>query len=285
VSPRGRLPVVRDLTLPYALSLLVAGLLAAVSVAGLLYGQGGLYDPDPRTLPTFLGQDGLTLVAGLPLLLVSLRLARRGSLRGLMLWAGSLFYVTYSYAYYVLGARFNPLFLAYVVVVSASGYALLYILLSLDAEAIEARFSARTPVRALGGFLAFMGAFPAAMWVAAIVAATASGATPSAVERVVWPMDLVVAFPALFWGGVWLWRRQALGYAVGGVLLVKAAAVGPTLVLNSWLVTRWGVPLDPMLPFYAFVGAGGLLGTVVYLRAVDPPVSRPVPRAGMRSAA
>jgi hypothetical protein len=277
--------VTRDLTLPYTLSLLVAALLAVVSVAGLLYGQRGLYDPDPRTLPTFLGQDGLTLAAGLPLLLASEWLARRGSLRGLLLWAGSLFYVAYSYAYYVLGVRFNALFLAYVVVVSASGYALLYVLLSLDAEAVKRRFSARTPARALGGFLAFMGAFPAAMWVAAIVAAAAGGTAPSAVERVVWPMDLVVAFPALFWGGVWLWRQQALGYAVGGILLVKAAAVGPTLVLNTWLVTRWGVPADPMLPFYALVGVGGVLGTTLYLRAVDRPVSRPPPLPGAPAAA
>jgi hypothetical protein len=27
------------------------------------------------------------------------------------------------------------------------------------------------------------------------------------------------------WGGVWLWRRQALSYVVAGLPLVKAAAV------------------------------------------------------------
>jgi hypothetical protein len=269
-----RLPVTQDLTFPFVLSLLVAVLLAAISLAGLLFGTRGLYDPDPKTLPTFLGQDGMTLAVGLPLLLWSVRATRRGSLRGLLLWAGSLFYVAYSYAYYVLGARFNPLFLAYVAVVSTSGYALLHLLLSLDAEAVAARFSARTPARMLGGFLVFMGAFPAAMWVAAIVATTAAGAQPSVVERLVWPLDLVVAFPALFWGGVWLWRRRALGYAVGGVLFVKAATIGPTLVLNSWLVTLWGVPLDPMVPFYALVGLGGVAGTVVYLRAIAPSVAR-----------
>ena len=277
------LPVSRDLGFPCALSLLVAALLTLVSTAGLLFGQRGLYDPDPRTLPTFLGQDALTLAFALPLLLFSLAGSRRGSLRALLLWAGVLFYLTYSYAYYVLGARFNVLFLAYVAIVSVSGYALLYLLMSLDPDAIRARFSAGTPVRALGGFLIYMGAFPAVMWVIGIASATASGGAPSTVERLVWPLDLAVAFPALFWGGLWLWRRLALGYAVAGILFVKAAAVGPTLVLNSWLVTLWGAPLDPMLPFYVIVGTGGLLGTVVCMRSIDPRVSLPspgVPAAG-----
>jgi hypothetical protein len=46
VAADGRpLPVIRDLTLPSALSLLVAGLLALTSVAGMLFGHQGLYSP------------------------------------------------------------------------------------------------------------------------------------------------------------------------------------------------------------------------------------------------
>jgi CHASE2 domain-containing sensor protein len=81
-------------------------------------------------------------------------------------------------------------------------------------------------------------------------------------------MDLVVAFPAMFWGGIWLIRKQPLGYLVGGLLLVKAASVGLTLVVTSWLVTWWGEPLDPMLPAYAVVGLGGVVLSWLYLRNV-----------------
>ena len=83
-------------------------------------------------------------------------------------------------------------------------------------------------------------------------------------------MDLVLALPAMFWGGVWLWRRCDLGYLVAAPLLVKAAAVGLTLVVNTWLATRWGVPVDPMLPAYAAVGLGGFALSVLYLRSVVP---------------
>ena len=258
------------LSVAYVLSLLAAALLAITSVAGLLYGQRGLYTRDPATLPTFLGQDVMTLAAGLPVLLGAMRLTGRGSARGLLVWIGALFYFAYSYLYYPLNPEFNVLYLAYVAIVSSSGFALLYLLLNIDAEAVRARFSERTPTRLLGGFMAVMGALFAAKWVSAIVADLATGTTPSHVDQTVWPLDLIVALPALFWGGVWLWRRQPWGYVVGGLLLMKMALLGATLVLNTWLVTLWGRPADPTAPFYAIVGLGGLAGLVVYLRNLVP---------------
>jgi len=108
----------------------------------------------------------------------------------------------------------------------------------------------------------------AAKWLSGIVLALVGGTTPTPKELGVWPMDLVVAFPALFWGGIWLWRRQALGYVVAALLLVKAASVGLTLVVLAWLVMLWGGPADPMLPAYAIIGLGGAGLTVLYLRQV-----------------
>jgi hypothetical protein len=202
-----------------------------------------------------------------PLLLGAVWLARCGSLRGLLVWVGTLFYIAYSYLYYPLNPEFNALYLGYIAIVAMSGYGLLYLLLGIDADAVRARFSARVPARVLGGFMAGMAALFAAKWVAAIVTAQRTDAMPSHVDLTVWPLDLIVALPALFWGGVWLWRRESWGYVVAGLLLLKMALLGATLVLNTWLVTRWGRPVDTMAPFYAIVGLGGLGSLVVYLRA------------------
>jgi hypothetical protein len=141
------LPVIRPLRFPFALSLVVAALLVISWVAGLLYGQRGLYEPNPATLPTFLAQDAITLVIGIPLLLASLWAARRGSVRGLLLWMGTLFYVAYTYSYAVLGTWLAPLFLLYVAIVSMSLYSLIFLLVSTDEDGVRARFSAHTPVR------------------------------------------------------------------------------------------------------------------------------------------
>jgi hypothetical protein len=269
-TTREKLPATRGLALAYALSGVTAVLLLVTSVAGLVFGQGGLYGPDPATMPAFLGQDALSLIVGLPLLLGSLALARRGSLRGLLLWMGVLFYIAYSYAYYPLSPEFNALYLVYIVIVSASLYSLVYLLLSVNAEAVQARFSARTPVRLIGGFMMVMALLLTLKWVSTIIGTLADGAIPTHVQLVVWPLDLIVALPALFWGGLWLWRRHPLGYLVTGLLLLKAAFVGVTLVVDTWLVTLWGQPLDPTLPAYAVIGLGGLFLTAMYLRCIRP---------------
>jgi len=263
------LPLTRSVTLPLVTSLLTAGLLVVTSVAGLLLGQHGLYRTDPRTLPAFLAQDGITLAIGLPILLGSLWQARRGSVRGLLVWMGLLFYFAYSYAYYLLSPEFNVLYLAYIAIVSMSGYSLLYLLLSVDADAIKDRFSARTPVRLAAGFLMVMALVMSAKWITGIIGSLSGRPTPTPVELGVYPMDLVIAFPAMFWGGVWLWRREPLGFVVGALLLMKAAAIGVGLVVASWLVTVWGAPLDPMIPGYATVGLGAGALAVMYLHNIE----------------
>ena len=68
-------------------------------------------------------------------------------------------------------------------------------------------------------------------------------------------------------------------HVVAGLMLLKAAFVGITLVVDSYLVTLWGEPLDPMLPAYAVIGLGGLVFLVVYLRSVLP-ISAP-PRGSL----
>lgn len=106
-----------------------------------------MYRPDSATLPTFLGQDAITLLIVLPLLFASTCSARRGSGRGLLLWAAGLFYVAYSYSYYVLNPEFNWLYLAYIAIVAMSMYSCLYLLLATDAKRVAEQFDARTPVR------------------------------------------------------------------------------------------------------------------------------------------
>ncbi len=75
---------------------------------------------------------------------------------------------------------------------------------------------------------------------------------PRVLPRLVWPLDLVVAFPARAGGGVLAW----LGCRV----------------LNTWIATTfWSVPVDPAVPVYAIGGLGGLVLAVQYLRYVQAP--------------
>ena len=263
-----RLPVIRSLSLPFVLSSIVAALLLISSVAGLLFGQRGLYQPDPATLPSFLTQDVITLLIATPLLVACLWQVCRGSVRALLLWMGTLFYIAYAYSYAVFGTWLPPLFLVYVAIVSMSIYSLIYLLVSTDADAVRARFAARTPVRWAGGFLIVMSVLLATLWVVMIVGDILSGTPPKSTQFVIWPLDLVIALPALFWGGLWLWRRQPLGYVVGGIVLMKAAAEGLGLVAQTVVTVFMSGIGDDVLPAYVVIGVGGLLLLFLYLRGL-----------------
>ena len=81
VAPSAGLPVERDLTLAYRLSLAIAVLMAVASTAGLVLGPAGLYGAQPKLavgvteaeagllVPGLLGQDAFNLVVGVPILL------------------------------------------------------------------------------------------------------------------------------------------------------------------------------------------------------------------------
>jgi hypothetical protein len=146
------------------------------------------------------GQDAVTLVLGLPLLLASMWLAHRGSARGLLLWAGALFYFAYSYYFYVTGG-FNALFLVYAATVSTSLYGLLSLLFAVDLGALKARFATETPVRLVGGFMVGYALLFAFMWVGMTLASVAAGTRPDEVVRSVVAIDCAVLLPLLLFGG------------------------------------------------------------------------------------
>jgi hypothetical protein len=265
------LPIKNKLTLAYALSGVLAVLLVVSSVAGLLYGSRGLYETYPAKLAGLVGQDVITLVVGLPLLVASVWLTARGSTRGLLLWTGTLFYFGYSYYFYVIGG-FNALFLTYIAIVSTSLYGLLSLLFNTDPETLKASFGPRTPTRLVGGFLVGYSLLFALMWVGLSLTSAVAGTRPDEVTHSVVAIDCTVLLPLLFFGGLLLWRRGAWGYVLGGFLLVKMAATGFTLAFTTALGVWWVRGIDPfnafLLVLFALMAIGSVALLVPYLRGV-----------------
>src|SRR3712207_5855413 len=266
------IPVKNRLTLAHALSSLLIILLLVSSIVGLLYGGRGFYDSYPASLAGLVGQDGVTLVVGIPLLAVSTWLTRRGSTRGLLLWMGTLFYFAYCYFFNVVGG-FNALFLVYIAIVSASLYGLLSLLFAIDAEALGDRFATRTPTRLVGGFFIGISLLFALMWGGMSITSAVAGVQPEEVLREVVIIDLTVLLPLLFFGGLRMWRREAWGYVLGGLLLVKVLATGSTLAFTTALGAWWARAINAFDAFlfvlFALMAIGALPLLVTYLRSIQ----------------
>lgn len=96
---------------PYLLTAALAALMVVQFAHGLFQGQ---YRDAAWIRATCFGNDWVTLVAAVPLLVMALVLTSLGSKRGLLLWLGMIGYAVYNYGSYLFGAALNLSFVLYV---------------------------------------------------------------------------------------------------------------------------------------------------------------------------
>jgi hypothetical protein len=201
-----------------------------------IYGQG-LYRYDkPITAVGYRTGDAVTLVLALPLLIISILLYRHAQLRGGLLLTGVLAYFLYTYGSMAFGAAYNPLFLVYVVLFSASLFALVLSLLSFAVQELPAHFSTGLPRRVIGLFLIVSGAILALVWlVLSIGPALLRGTVPTEVFSyttfITGVVDIGIVAPALVVSGALLLRLAPLGYLLASMMLVLTVVLGVNLTV------------------------------------------------------
>jgi hypothetical protein len=147
------------------------------------------------------------------------------------------------------------------------------LLFAVDAEALRARFGPRAPTRLTGGFFVGISLLFLLMWGGMAVASAAAGTRPDEVLRSVVIIDCTVLLPLLFFGGLRLWRGEAWGHILGGLLLTKLAMTGSTLAFSTALGALWAGHIAGFDAFlfvvFALMAAGALPLLVIYLRSMQ----------------
>jgi hypothetical protein len=266
------------LTSAFHASVLIGLLLAVATGVGLFV--PGSYKADTAfAAAAFRGTDLVSLVVALPTLAGSLFLARRGSGRALLVWLGTLAYITYTYLY-SFAIVWNQLFLVYVALLSLSGFTLVRALTALDANQLADQFTDRTPVRTVSTFLWVIGAILGLMELAQVVPALLTGDVPDIVVKtghptgIIYILDLGLVVPLLVLAGRWLRARRPWGYVAAGTLLVKGIAVGLGLLSsNLFAYLDNGHTDGPLLGLWALIATASLLMLLRYLRTMhDQPI-------------
>jgi hypothetical protein len=222
------LPVRTSLTLIHGCSLLIAVLMAAASIAGLV-DTSAIY-PTEELVRAFVPNDVTNLFIGLPILLGSMWLARRGRWLGLLCWPGALFYVLYNYLVYVLAMPFGAAFLLHLALVTVSVYALIGLLASMDGRAIQQRLTGAVPERAAGGILAGLGLLFFVRLIGVLLNALTHQTVLANTDLALHISDFLTT-PAWVIGGALLWRRKEFGYVIGLGLLFQASMLFIALIV------------------------------------------------------
>lgn len=217
-----------------------------------IYGRGVYHNMSSDVAVQGIGQDYVTLFIGIPLLLLSLILANKGSLRGRFILAGVLNYFLVTYLFYLEIAIYNQLFLVYVLLISTSFFAFLLVLFSFDTNSLTQVFKKSTPVKLAGGFLIFNSIMIALLWLSVIVPPIIDGTIiPEAVQHyttlTVQGLDLGIFLPSCFVAGYLLIKKNRFGYLFGTVTLVFLPLLMTALLAKLIAMGLTGVSVVPAI--------------------------------------
>ncbi|HOI39259.1 MAG TPA: hypothetical protein PL168_00870 [Methanobacterium sp.] len=257
-----------DKKIIYTNSIAIGFLATIATLTGLFL--KGLYKNDTISgAAQIMGQDLVTLVICIPILLGTLYLIRKDSLRGRLIWMGTIFYFLYSYASMAFLTSYNQLFLVYVAIFSISLYTLLGELLSLDIKRIKESFSPGAIHKIAAVFLVIVGLMLAGMWLKMIVDSLITGIAPPALETyttlVIQALDLGVVVPAAVITGLLLFKGKEWGYALASIFLIKASLLGTSILSMIYFMAQNGVNIElGQAMFFIIVTILGIIITVTF---------------------
>jgi hypothetical protein len=258
------------LTAPIAILLVVA--------AGGGIFINGLYRDVPSLVAQAKGQDLISLIVVLPVLVITAIPAGRGSLPARLIWQGSLVYLLYTYISFAFAIQYNPLFLVYIGLLGCSLYALIISLVTLNMVEVQARFTGKTPIKAVSIFLGLLVILFYSFWLSELIPALIAGEIPQSIldtgtpTNVVHVLDMAWILPAFGITAVYLWRKQPLGYTIAGILLPFFVLLVSATLSMAMLEVRAGNPdAGPMIVMFATLLAVAFGMLVWYLNSLRMP--------------
>lgn len=236
-----------------------------------IYGKGIYSNNTVEAAMQAIPQDIVTLIFAIPLLIVSLFAARGGMLKGRILLAGTLGYFLITYMMYTFIAMYNRLFLVYVLLMSASLFSFILILLDFDIEKLTYSYNEKLPIKFVGGYLMFSATMIGLLWLARSLPTLINGSVPTEVELgttlTVQAFDLAFFLPGVFLAGLLLIQRKAFGFLLAPISTVSNALIMVALLSKGISMQLAGIPgAIPMIVMTSLFGLLAIISVIAILR-------------------
>jgi hypothetical protein len=227
------------------------------------------------------GTSLVVVAVAVPLLLVSVAAARRGSTVALVGWGGATLYLLYNAVLLLFLTPFNAAFLLYVAMLGTGLWSAGALLLRPQVWDLGRTVAAHAPVRGVAAYVWVVVVLNALLWLANVVPALddpqptpmldGTGVTTNAI----YVQDLAVWLPLMAVAAWWLWRREARG----AVVVLAGLAMWSLEAVSIAVDQTFGVAADPSSPVvstslvvpFLVLAAVGLLPLWALLRHRVPP--------------
>ena len=220
-----------------------------------------------------IGQDVVTLILGIPLLIAGIIMTRKGTLRGRLLLTGAFGYFLYTYAAMSFLTAFNPLYLVYVALFSISLFGFILSLSGLSPAEVVGHISERFPRRTIATYFIIVAAFLSLAWLKLVVPPMISGTPPSGLESaitmVIQSLDLGVIVPTSLITAILLLQKRPWGYTLASVVLLKILTMGSALIAMIVGQILAKVPVDPVTSiFFMLISISGIMLAIITMRNI-----------------
>src|SRR6185503_14099359 len=239
----------------------------------MIRGQG-LYRYDTvNSASQEIGTDVVTLLIGIPLLITGIVLSGKGALRGQLLLTGALGYFLYTYGAMCFLTAFNPLFLVYVALFSLSLFGFILSLSNLDVDKVARHIADGFPRRAVATYFIVVAVFLTLAWLGLVASPSLKWSPPAGLESsitmVIQALDLGVIVPTSFITASLLIKKQAWGYALSSVLLLKILTMGAALIAMIIGQILADVPIDMFVSMiFVIISLSGIVLGIITLRNI-----------------
>lgn len=220
-----------------------------------------------------IGTDIVTLLIGIPLLITGIVLSRKGTLRGQLLLTGALGYFLYTYGAMCFLTAFNPFFLVYVALFSLSLFGFILSLKNLDVDEVMRHVRGGYPRRAVATYFIIVAVFLSIAWLGLVASPSLTWTPPngleSAITMVIQALDLGIIVPTSFLTASLLIKKQAWGYALSSVLLLKILTMGAALIAMIIGQILAGVTVDMVVStIFVIISLSGIVLGIITLRNI-----------------
>ncbi|MFP4521510.1 MAG: hypothetical protein ACLFQK_05140 [Fibrobacterota bacterium] len=218
-----------------------------------IYGRGLYRHMSSDVAVQGIAQDWVTLLLGIPAMLISLIYSLKGSLRGRTVLSGILFYFFVTYLFYTAMGMYNIMFPAYISLMGLSFFAFTITLMSGNPELRAKRLSrAGRRVKAGGFFLIINSCLIFLLWLQVILPPLFDGTIyPEQLHHyttlIVQGFDLGLLLPMGIVSGVMAVRGKKYGFLFTPVYLVFLTLLMAALTSKVIFMARTGQNVIPVI--------------------------------------
>lgn len=244
-----------------------------------IFGRGLYQHMSSEVAVQGIAHDYIVLFLAAPVLIISTFLLKKGNLANILFHAGVLKFFFLTYLFYMNMGMYNAMFIVYVLITSASFFALALTLLEVDISSLRNQFAEGLPRKFIGGFLMFLSAAIALLWLQIIVVPLIDGTIiPQSVEHytslTVQGLDLSLFLPIAFVGGLLFFKNRNFGYLVSAVTLVFLCFLMSALVAKVIAMAMIGVNVVPVVFIMPTSLIIAIICTLLLFRKIKPGVTK-----------